>query len=366
VPIPGTLGLVTVEVEAKMEVSAPIVVSVAGTVKAAVDLKVSGLILDQDFFDASTTKLSSGSTEGSKVYIAGTVAVNAALQVDITSHASFKICFAGVCAGVAAEAMIDAAVGADAALTSTHNDANACDEWTMDTEHTKFAKYTAANKQPYEDAKVAAAGGLVVAGGAWLYVTFPYMKVYPVIGADVGEGTCSLAAANLFEFKPASSLKDDLLSSQKYEHPYGNYMVRTAVGFGVPFVVAALTPDTPGGTFPISIGAFTSPAGWDGVLPDIGATNRRRRLFAAPTGAATGVACTQFNGGNATHFRGSVPVARASCFDDDRRAIRVDGAGPKQLCWSRDCCHGHAVKMSWGRVVCVPGDVAKDIAAAAP
>ena len=211
VPIPGTLGLVTVEVEAKMDVSAPIVVSVAGTVKSTVDLKVAGITLDQDFYDASSTKVTSGSTEGSKVYIAGSVAVNAAFQADITTHASFKICFAGVCAGVAAEAMIDAAVGADAALTTSNNDANACDEWTMDTEHTKFAKYTDANKQPYEDAKTAAAGGLVIAGGAWLYVTMPYMKVYPVIGADVGEDSCSLAAANLFEFKPTASLKVGLV-----------------------------------------------------------------------------------------------------------------------------------------------------------
>ena len=150
------------------------------------------------------------------------------------------------------------------------------------------------------------------------------------------------------------------MSSQKYEHPYGVYLVRTAVGFGVPLGVAALTPDTPGGTFPIGIPTFTSPAGWDGSLPDIAATNRRRKLLAAPASAATGVTCTQFNGGNATHFKGTVPAARASCFGDDRR-LHVDG-NPKQLCWSRDCCHGHAVKMAWGRVVCVPGEVARGIA----
>ena len=356
--IPGTLGLVTTEVEASMEVRAPIVISVSGSSTATVDLKVNGVTIDQDFYDASTTKTSTGSTDGSQVYIAGTAEVNAALQAEIKSHASFKICFAGACAGLGLDAMIDAATGADSALTTTHTDGSA---WSMNTKHTKYAKYTDVQKKPYEDAKVAAAGGLAVAGGAWMYMTMPYLRIFPILGMDdTPLGSCKVHMDNLFEFKPAASLKDDLAASEVYEHPYGKYIIRTAVGFGSSLGLGALTPSTPGGTFPINIPTFTSPASWDGVLDDVAASGRRRALLAAPVGASTGVSCTEFNGGNATHFKGTVPVARATCFDD--RALHVDGENPKQLCWSRDCCHGHAVKMAFGRVVCVPGDVAKGIA----
>jgi len=94
--------------------------------------------------------------------------VSAALQMEIKSQASIKISFVGLCAGVAAEAINDRRRrGADVALTSTHDDQHFCDEWTMDTEHPKYCKYTDDNKKPCEDAKVlAAAGGLVIAGGA--------------------------------------------------------------------------------------------------------------------------------------------------------------------------------------------------------
>ena len=348
VPIPFTLGLVTVEVEAKMEVRAPVTVSVAGTVKSVVDLKLNDMVMDLNFFDTSSdsVKIHSGDTDGSKVYIAGSVAVSAAIQTEIKTLAEFKICFAGVCAGIGAEAMIDAAAGADAAITSTHADTNACLEWTMDTAHTKYAKYTDANKQPYEDSKAVAQGGLVVAGGAWTYITHPYMKVYPVLGMAMG--MCSLSLANIFEYKPKTSLKDDLLSAQKYEHPFGKYLVRTAVGFGV-----ALNTADSDGTFPISIPPIAKPSGWNRAKAS------GRHLLAMPMGA-TALLCTEYNGGSASAFKGSVPASRVSCGGDDRY-LDVDG-DDKPLCWSRDCCNGHVVQMSWARFVCVPANVAREIA----
>ena len=354
-PIAGTFGLITVEVEAGMDVKAPVIASVEGAVVAAVDLKVSGMTHDQDFFDDSDVKITSGSTEGSEVYIQGSAAVSAAVQAEIKGHASFKICFAGVCAGVAVETMIDSAAGADATATTTGGGTNGCLEWTMDTKHTIYAKYTDALKKQYDDAVAAAEGGVVVGGGAWLYVSMPYMKIYPVIGAD-SDAVCSLAVQNIFEFKPATSLRDDLLSAQKYEHPFGKYLIRTAMAQFTP-----VGPEANGeGKFPVSIPAYTSPASWDGTLEDVAASGRRRALLAAPV-AAGGVACTDFNGGNATHFKGTVPASRATCRDSDNgERLVVDGAARK-LCWSRDCCHGHAVEMSWARVVCVPGDVAKTI-----
>lgn len=348
-----------------MKVRTPVTVSSIGgtTGKAIIDLKMNGMVYDQDFFDKTGTnrKVHSGSTEGSKVYIPGTYGVNAAVRVDIKSKASFKICFAwGMCTGIAAEAMIDAAAGANAAITSAYADSKLrCNKWTMDTAHTKYCKYTAKHKQSYEDAKVAAGGGLIVAGGAWSYVTHPYFRVYPVGLIGSSKKSCLSDVSNIFEYKPVRSLRDDLSSSQTYEHPYGKYLLRTAAVFTKTLSVTKLLDGVSGGTIPISIKPYTYPRGWNGILPDIAASYGRRNLLAAPVGA-TGVGCTEFNGGSASRFKGSVPAARVSCGGDNRR-LDVDGDA-KPLCWSRSCCNGYAVQLSWARFVCVPTDVVKDIA----
>ena len=358
-PIPGTLGLVTVETEALMEVKAPVVVSIGGEATATADLQVMGMTIDQDFYEpASDALVTSGDSSGSKVSVQGHVAVSAAIQAEIKTHASFKICFAGVCAGLAADAMIDTATGADSAITTT---VGGVGSWNLDSYHTKYAKYTDEHKKKYNDAVATSGGGVVAGGGAWLYVTMPYMKLYPQIGADVGDATCALEIDNLFEFKPTTSLKDDLKSSQKYDHPYGEYLIRTAI---VEFKV--LTTSTNGGEIPVSIPSFKSPATWNGVLPDISTTGRRHRHLLAiasssVTKGASGVQCTEYNGGHPTEFIGSIPSARVSCGDGVLHG--ADGVSLGPLCWSADCCHGHAVRTSWSRVQCVPGNLAKTIKA---
>lgn len=360
IAIPGTMGLVTAEVEAELDLNVPIKVGLEADATADVYLKLNKMTVDNNFLDKNDMKVKTGNTDGSNIQLKGGVTAHGAVHVHAHNTVQAKICFAGVCAGIAMESYFDAGAGFDGALTTTTGDTfDGCKEWTMDAKYSKYAKYTEDNKKLYNDAIANANGGLVLGGGAWLYATYPYFKIYPVFEAAVA-GDCALAADNIYEFKPDQSLRDDTASAERYPHPYGKYLIRTAIGFG-----KNLGPQQEVvGVQPIVLPEFNLPASWDGVLPPLNPGASGRRLLtdiqsSSSSGevAAPALQCTDYNGGHPTELRGSVPSRKARC---GGRMVDIEGAA-KELCYHADCCHGHAVKMSWARVVCVPGELARTI-----
>ena len=99
----------------------------------------------------------------------------------------------------------------------------------MNTRLTNYAEYSNSQVAKYNSA--ARNKKMVLAAGAWVYATFPYVKVYPQLTIE-GGFVCSTNFANLYEFKKSGSLVDNM---QGPEHPYGAYLVRAgfveAVGF---------------------------------------------------------------------------------------------------------------------------------------
>ena len=71
----------------------------------------------------------------------------------------------------------------------------------------------------------------VLAGGVWIYATFPYIKIYPAITSE-GGFVCSTNFPPLFEFYRTNSLHDALDGPV---HPYGGYLLRTGTTFAYGF-----------------------------------------------------------------------------------------------------------------------------------
>ena len=134
-----------------------------------------------------------------------------------------------ICIGVAAEAFWEGAAGTDLALTSTT--ADGCDPYVINTRMTSYAEYTANQVAQYTNA--ARNQAFVLAGGVWIYATFPYIKIYPAITSE-GGFVCSTNFPPLFEFKAQMS-DSEYDNMDGPEHPYGGYLVRAGAVFAEGF-----------------------------------------------------------------------------------------------------------------------------------
>ena len=138
----------------------------------------------------------SGNTEGSYLELEGSVGVSAAIGFSIKSTVELSFCIVQDCFGLGVKGFFDTKAGMDIGLTTTEvreevGGAAGCDENSDDIKEfalmsrwTRFAEYTSKNLQTVEDGRVAANGGLLFAGGAWLYATTPFVKLYGIYDSE--------------------------------------------------------------------------------------------------------------------------------------------------------------------------------------
>lgn len=401
IPVPGTLGLVTVGLGAELSLGLPLEVSTeSATPGATVTLRLEGVALDTAVVvggaavaavsDGPDEYAAAGSADGSAVSLTGVGAsASVALAVRIRTVAVPSLCFAGVCGAVAIDARMETKMGADAALSHAVPTSDTLG-WAMRAKHSPHAAYSTAQKAAYNAAYSSSGdnagspgNGWVVGGGGWSYATLPRVRAYP----STSGGSCGAAAesARMFQYRPSGHRWDQYdatAASMTTPHPDGGYLFRRSFSHAAPTGPApGSSAETAERTFSIAYPVLRTPSTWDGATfpktTAAGGSTTGRKL-AAVDGAAvrvtgdgssrdalaglsrTGVACGEGNGGHeGSDLRGSVPSAGVRCgggAGEGGGAAREWRGMP--LCWSEDCCWGFAVKSSWSRWQCVPASAA--------
>jgi hypothetical protein len=187
----------------------------------------SGASITLDVVSSDPFSFDKGSMSA-KLSVKGTFQFNTALTVEFHIKVMPSLCFFGIlCIGIAGEAWVEAAAGTDFAVVSTA--ADGCTPYALNTRMTSYAEYTSTQVAKYTNA--ASGNAFVLAGGAWMYATFPYVKVYPQLTSQGGM-ICSTNFPPLFEFK--ASLGDGPSATNNLdgpEHLYGGYLVRMGETF---------------------------------------------------------------------------------------------------------------------------------------
>ena len=110
--------------------------------------------------------------------------VHAALGLNVKAHMTPQLCVTVICGGIRAELKHESRAGFDLGLSTKAGQLDecgplGCNEWVFQSEHTRYAEYTKAQVDLYNNVRNSAStGSLVLGGGAWLYVTQPYFRLY--------------------------------------------------------------------------------------------------------------------------------------------------------------------------------------------
>ena len=229
--VPGTLGLISFNVEAGVELRMPLDVEVTGALEGSMDLRMHEMYFEVNLVDGEFT-YSTGDYSGSEMRLSGVAGMNIGVMLTGKVFAAVKACLIGMCAGVGVEAKMQAGAGADMAITTTTG--NFADEFRFETAKTDFAEYTVAQVAAYDDAYAQARGGLLWAGGVWAYVTAPTVKVFPIL--EGGMLFCDAVLDPWFEFVAEENMNDSLDENSPSVHKsFGAFLARTAFSWASPF-----------------------------------------------------------------------------------------------------------------------------------
>mmetsp|Transcript_1587 Transcript_1587/g.5458 ORF Transcript_1587/g.5458 Transcript_1587/m.5458 type:complete len:1019 (-) Transcript_1587:29-3085(-) len=339
--VPATFGLVTVGVEAEMQISLPVDLSMSGKVQADIKFALSNMELDMNLYQPDDLAVSTGDWDGSNVKLVGTASVSTLAGVKVHMTVKVSLCLSSVCTGLVGEAKWEAMAGSDVALSFVTGGQNG---WNMNSKWTRYAEYSDADLAVYSNALASANTGFVLGGGAWTYVTFPHVKLYPMIAA----GACEATGNDLFKFSSTNSLHDTLEREGEQAHPLGKYMLRTSIAFGESLQVSD-TDTNADGSFPLAFPKYTSSSG------------RRHLLagFETQTDEVSEVACHTSTGADAEgewEKMSAVPATSVTCAAEEgvRTWISPNTGVVHELCHSRACCHSHAIRINWSRFACLP------------
>ena len=217
-PIPGLM----VKVMFSGRLRLPYHFLASGGVTFTVDVKLSDLWVEADVA-ALEIKQSKGDWTGTGLQVTqGVVHVGGALAVELDLELRVGVCLFALCVDFKTEADMHAKVGFDV-LAAQAAQAPATYAPLLTTQ----VQYDAAAQATYADC-VAAAGdnGPLLAGGAWAYVTKPYVRVTPVLSFD-GQDYCPSQSPKILEFaKPTTGRLYPVL----FSHAWLGFCLATDAG----------------------------------------------------------------------------------------------------------------------------------------